>query len=439
MTTLRRTLTATDMTLLVAGNVIGSGIFLVPSVVLRQAGSVGAALLIWLVGGLLSLCGAMAYAELGAMERGFGGLYGFIRDAFGPFPAFLYGWTLFFGIGAGSVATLVVAAVDYMGSFGLADPLLRRGVAVVLILGMAVSCIRGTRGSVLLQNWGTVVKVGAILSLSTVLLVRGDGGAPLPPAPASLSLVAASGTAMISVLWAYEGWQYVTFVAGEAIDPQRSLPRAIVYGTAFLVAIYLTANLAYLAALGPAGVAASERVASDAAAAALGSWAGKAVALAIIVSMLSAAQATTITVPRAYFMMAQDGLFFRRLGEVHGGFGTPALAIAASSVWAGILAVSGTFEQLLTYVVFVGWIFYAAGAAAVLVLRRKQPDANRPFRVPGYPWTPLLFVLAAAALVITTILAQPAIALQGLGMVFLGAPAFLIWRRRRTGAVGSVT
>jgi APA family basic amino acid/polyamine antiporter len=236
---------------------------------------------------------------------------------------------------------------------------------------------------------------------------------------------------MISVLWAYEGWQYVTFAAGEAIDPQRSIPRAITIGTAALIGIYLLANVAYLAALGPARVAGSERVAGEAIAAVLGPWAGKAIAIAIIISMYSAAHATVITVPRVYFTMARDRVFFSKLAEVHPRFGTPAFAVVTSCIWAAVLAWSGTFEQLLTYVVFVGWIFYALGAASVVILRRTRPNAERPFRVPGYPYTPILFVLAAIAIVGNTILTQPRQAAIGLGVVFLGAPAYWLWTRRQ--------
>jgi APA family basic amino acid/polyamine antiporter len=236
---------------------------------------------------------------------------------------------------------------------------------------------------------------------------------------------------MIAVLWAYEGWLYVTFSTGEAIDPQRSLPRAITLGTAALVAIYLLANVAYLAALGPAGVAASERVAGEATAAVLGPWAGRAIAVAIIISMYSAAHATVITAPRVYYSMAQDRTFFAKLADVHPRWGTPAFAIVASSLWTCVLAWTGTFEQLLTYVVFVGWIFYGLGAAAVVVLRRRRPGAERPFKVPGYPVTPVLFVLAAAGLVGNTIVSQPGQAAMGLGVVLLGSPAYLVWARRR--------
>lgn len=427
---LKRTLGTTDLTLLVIGNVIGSGIFLVPSSVLQQSGgSVAVASAVWLVGGILSLLGALSYGELGAMEQGSGGLYAYIRDGFGALPAFLYGWTLFFVIGSGTVATLAVAAANYMGQFAELSLVAKKAIAIGLILLMAVINVRGTRESASVQNVATGIKVVAILVMSLILFTLGSGGS-LPASPSTPN-ISSVGLSIISVLWAYEGWQYVTFVASESVNPQRSLPRAIVAGTLTLIAIYLLANFAYLAALGPDRVAASDRVASEAVSQVLGPAAGSVIAIAIIISMYSAAHATVITAPRVYFSMAQDGLFFRRLAEVHPRFGTPALAISANCAWAAVLALTGTFQQLLTYVVFVGWIFYALGAAAVIALRIKRPDAPRPFRVPGYPLTPLIFVLAAAAIVLNTIVEQPLQSAIGIGMVLLGVPAFAFWRSRQ--------
>ena len=431
--TLKRTLGSRDLTLLVVGNVIGSGIFLVPASVLLQSGeSVPIAISVWLVGGLLSLMGALSYAELGSMDPGVGGLYAYIRDAFGPFPAFLYGWTLFFVIGAGTVATLAVAAADYMTQFTPMSSTQKSIIAVTLIVVMAVINVRGTKGSASVQNLATAIKVIAILAMSAVLFVLGEGST-LPAvvrtvAPASMSGI---GLSIISVLWAYEGWQYVTFVAGEAKDPQRTIPRALIVGTLILIAVYLVANFAYVAALGTARMAVSDRVAGEAVAQVLGPTAGKAIALAIIISMYSAAHATVITAPRVYFSMARDGLFFQKLAEIHPRYGTPAIAVLASCAWAAVLAMTGTFQQLLTYVVFIGWIFYALGAAAVIALRIKRPDAVRPFRVPGYPVTPALFVVAAAVIVGNTVISQPRQAAIGIGVVLLGAPAYMMWRKRR--------
>jgi APA family basic amino acid/polyamine antiporter len=417
----------------VIGTVIGSGIFLVPGGVLRQAGGqAGPALVVWVVGGALSLLGALAYGELGAMNPAAGGLYVYLRDAFGPLTAFLYGWTFFLVIATGSAATLAVASTSYLQQFISLGPIGQKLAAVGLLAIVAAINVRSTRGSADVQNWSTAIKVGALLIMSVVLVLapRVAPPDPLPFWPSSFtpSLLSGMGLGMIGVLWAYEGWQYVTFSAGEAMNPQRTFPRAIVIGTASLIGIYLFANVGYLAALGTTGVATSDRVAAEAVGAIVGPAAAKLIAAVILVSIFSATNGLTISAPRVYYAMAQDGLFFRKLAEVHPRFGTPAVSIIAGTVWAMVLAASGTFEQLLTYVVFVGWIFYALGAACVFVLRRTRPDADRPFRVPGYPFTPLLFIVAAVALVGNTIATQPARAAVGIGVVLLGLPVYYVWR-----------
>lgn len=431
---LERVLGLRQLILIVVGTVIGSGIFIVPATVLKQTGGLGPALLVWLIAGILSLLGALTYGELGAMHPEAGGLYAYIRDAFGPLPAFLYGWTLFFVICAGSVATLAVAVSSYMGELVPLSPGLGKAVAVTMIAAVAVINVKGTGESAAVQGWTTLLKAGMIVLMSVVLISVGGGGTQPEPTAleplAPLSLLSAVGVAMIGALWAYEGWQYVTFSAGETMDPQRTFPRGIIAGTAAIAVIYLVANLGYVAALGLGAAAESERVAADAVTAVLGPAAGKVVAFTIVISMFSAANGLMLTAPRAFYAMAQDGIFFRKLAEVHPRFGTPAFAIIATSLWAMILALSGTFERLLTYVVFAGWIFYALGALSIFAYRRTRPEAERPFRVPGYPITPLLFVLAAAAIVVNTLVNRPESAVVGLGVVLLGTPAYFLWRRR---------
>lgn len=431
---LDRTLGFTDLVLIVIGTVIGSGIFIVPATVLTQSqGTLGTAMLVWLIAGILSLLGALTYGELGAANPDAGGLYVYIRDAFGPLLAFLYGWTTFFVISTGSVATLAVAFTGYLGQFTTVTPVMSKVIAVLIIAVIAVVNVRGTRQGANVQNWSTGIKTLAIVGMSIALLVSGRGFAgdlELWPAAVTPSLLSGVGLAMIGVLWAYEGWQYVTFSAGEARDPQRTFPRAIVIGTVILIAIYLLANLAYIAALGPAGVMASDRVAADSVTALFGPAAGKLIAAVILVSMFSAANGIILTAPRLFFSMARDGVFFQKLAEVHPRFRTPAFAIIAGSAWSALLAASGTFEQLLTYVVFSGWIFYGLGAMSIFVYRRRSPDMPRPFRVPGYPLTPALFVAASAAIVLNTLFTQPSRALVGLAVVLAGVPAYLIWRRR---------
>lgn len=434
-TDLRRTLGFTDLVMVTLGTVIGSGIFLVPGVVLRQTqGRVGLALSIWFIAGVLSLLGAFTYAELGAMKPDAGGLYTYIRDAFGPLPAFLYGWASFFVISSGSVATLAVAFSGYLGKIVPLSPAGAKDVSLLMILIIAVVNVAGTRRSATMQNWTTGAKVCGLLALSVAMIALGGGEravVPIPQPVSALSLLPGIGIAMIGVLWAYEGWQYVTFSAGETRDPQRVFPRAIAVATFALIVLYVLANIGYVAALGPVAASRSDHIAADAIRAVLGPASGTLLSTLVLISIFSAANGLILTTPRMYFAMARDGVFFERLASVHPRFGTPAFAIVALAVWSAVLAMTGTFEQLLTYVVFAGWIFYGLGATAVFVYRRRQPDAIRPFRTPGYPVTPVLFVASAAMLVLSTLVAQPIRGAVGLGAVLLGTPAFYLWRARR--------
>ena len=316
-------------------------------------------------------------------------------------------------------------------------PGLAKLLAVLMIAVVATVNVLGTRVSADLQDWTTATKVIGILLMSVALLWLGRGfqgsGPTLWPTHYNGSLASGFGLAMIGVLWAYEGWQFVTYSAGEVINAKRNLPLGLVVGTAALIVIYLIANLGYLAALGGPGVANSDRLAATAVSTIVSPSAAKLIAIMILISIFSATNGVMLTSTRVYYAMARDRLFFRRLAEVHPRFKTPAFAIIAGAAWAVILAVTGTFEQLLTYVVFIGWIFYALAAASIFVYRRRMPEAVRPYRVPGYPLTPLLFIAAAAALALNTIATQPVRAGIGLGIVLLGAPAYLIWRPKGGG------
>jgi APA family basic amino acid/polyamine antiporter len=434
MTTLVRTLHLKDLALLVIGAVIGSGIFLVSGIVLRQVeDSIILALLIWFSGGVLSLLGGLTYGELCAMKPEAGGLYAFIRDTVGMLPAFLYGWANFFMIASGAAATLAVAFSAYLGQVIPMGPAMGKFVSVVMIAMVTFVNVRGTRHSADLQNWTTAIKVGAILVMSAVLLWFGrgfQGSAPdLWPAQINSSILSGFGVAMISVLWAYEGWQFATFSAAEAVNPQRDFPRAFLIGLLSLIGIYVLANVAYIAVLGAKGAAATDTIAATAVAAVMGPWTAKLVSLAILVSMFSAANSIFLTTPRIFYAMARDRIFFQKMAEVHPGFRTPAFSIIAMGIWASILAISGTFQQLLTYVVFVGWIFYGLAGVSIFVYRKKMPTMDRPYRTPGYPWTPLLFIVSAAALVVNTIAAQPRNAAVGILIVSSGIPAYFLWKR----------
>lgn len=429
---LPRTLGARDVAVITVGTVIGSGLFLTPGGVLRNAGSVGVAMTIWVVGGLLSLLGALAYAELGCSRVGAGGLYAYIRDAFGPATAFTYGWTLLVVIASGSVATLAVAAGDNLAAVMPLGDVGKKVVAVALIAGLAVINVRGTRESANVLGLATLLKVSTLVVLIVVLPIVGHGlGEVTTPWPATVDGPVISGglAAMVSVLWAYEGWQYATFIGGEVVDPQRNFPRGLVLGSVAVMIIYVLTNVGYLAALGPTRLAASSAVASESVGAAFGPLAARLIAIPVLVSIISAGHGIMLTSSRVFHAMGQDKVFFAKLADVHPEYGTPATSIIALATWSAVLALSGTFNTLLTYVVFVGWIFYGLGGLCVIIFRRREPDAPRPMKVPGYPLTPILFVASALVIVINTIIDNPMRGLIGIGGTLLALPLYAFWRR----------
>jgi APA family basic amino acid/polyamine antiporter len=432
-----------DLVFIGIGAVIGSGIFIVPASVLRSVGgSVSAALSVWVIGGILSILGALSYGELGASRPEAGGLYVYLRENFGKHTAFVYGWSNFFVIVTGSVATLAVAFSAYLKEFVAVSPLGATLAALLMIAVIGVLNVLGTRESANVQSLTTAVKVTAVIAMAILLLVSAQA-APVEgaavAAPSGAVSLGAIGVAVISVLWAYEGWQYVTFSAGETRDPQRVFPRGIILSAVAVMAVYLLANLGYLQALGAVRAAQSERIAAEAVGAVFGPIASKLIAAVVLVSMFSAANALILTASRVFFAMARDGVFVTALGRVHPRFGTPHVAVAATAAWSMVLAASGTFEQLLTYAVFSSWLFYGLGAASLFVDRRKRPDAPRPFRVPGYPWTPLAFVASAALIVLNTIATQPSRAAVGLLIVATGIPAYWLWRRPGQSTGGSAS
>jgi len=444
MTELVRTLRQRDLFLLFIGSVIGSGIFRTPGPILRQVGgSVGVALLVWIIGGVLSLLGALTYAELAASNPEAGGLYCYIRDGFGRASAFLYGWCLFLVIASGSVAALARAFSEYFASILPVSQAVQTFVAVVVIAIVTAVNVWGTRKSSDLQNWTTLIKAGVIVILSAVLLSLGHHAKELLPAMGatqhSAGLFSSFGLAMIAVLWAYEGWQFGTYSAGEVIEPQKAFPRAFLLGALVLIGLYLLALVAYLWALGPVATAASETIAAASVNAVLGSWAGKIVALTILVSTFSAANSVILTAPRVFYAMAQDNLFFKKLAVVHVRFRTPVFAIVALGAWSAVLVCAGqlgTFQKLIEGVIFIGWIFYGLGAAAIFPIRRATGSRPIPYRVPGYPWTPILFVLAAAAIVGNAVYlafrdpAQFQNLTAAIILFAIGLPAYLFWRKR---------
>ena len=441
MSALVRTLRQRDLYLLFVGSVIGSGIFLTPGLILRQLdGSVGWSMVVWIVGGGLSLLGALTYAELAAANPEAGGLYCFIRDGFGRGSAFLYGWCLFLVIASGSVAALARAFTRYLGEIIRLNDFETRLAAVAMIAVVTAVNVWGTRKSSDMQNVTTLIKGGVIVALSLVLFALGKQGPTIFSAMGTTqdtgTLVTGFGLAMIAVLWAYEGWQFGTYSAGEVVEPQKAFPRAFLMGSLTLVGLYLLAIVAYLFALGPVVATNSDAIAAQAVSAVLGRNAGIIVALTILVSTFSAANSVILTAPRVFFAMANDNLFFKGLATVHPRFKTPAAAIIALGVWSAVLACAGNFAQLIGGVIFIGWVFYGLGAAAIFPIRRASGDKPIPYRVPGYPWTPIVFVLAAGAIVANAIYSAGRDPGQFKNLVVaivlfgLGVPAYFFWRKR---------
>jgi APA family basic amino acid/polyamine antiporter len=429
---LLRALGLSDAIMLVVGTIIGSGVFLVSSDIQRAVGGAGPLLAVWIVGGFFTLLGAMSLAELGAAIPHAGGLYTYIGRAWGPMAGFLCGWMLFTVATSGSIATLAAALPIYAGGFVALTPLQGKVLGIAAIAFFTAVNLFGVRHGSMAQNVLTALKVGGLLAMVAAIFIL-----PSPPRPAAVSpasaapvSIAAIGTALVAVLWAYEGWHDVTFIAGEMRDPQRDFPRGLVGGTAIVIALYLAANLAYLHVLTPAEIGSSERVALEAIRRVAGETGGRLLTAAILCSILGAMNALVLAGPRAYFQMARDGLLFRRFGHVHPRWRTPADAILLQGIWSSVLVVFiGGFSQLFTYVIFGGWIFYALAVLGVPMLRRKEPALPRPFRVPGYPVLPFLFAAGAAYLVINTLVTTPRESLIGLAFIALGIPLYLLRRK----------
>jgi APA family basic amino acid/polyamine antiporter len=442
MTGLVRTIRLRDLLYLFVGSVIGSGIFIAPGLILRQVnGSVGLSLLVWIVGGVLSLLGALTYAELSAANPEAGGLYCYIRDGFGPLPAFLYGWCLFVVIASGTIAALARAFTKYLNEIVQLSVWQANAASLLMIAVVTAVNVWGTRKSANLQNVTTAIKAGLVVVLSAALFSAGrhgaDIGATMKTDLHGFSLLSSFGLAMIAALWAYEGWQFGTYSAGEVVDAERAFPKAFLLGSLFLIGLYLIAVFAYLVAIGPTAAAATDAIAATAAKAVLGEWAGKFVAATILISVFSSTNSVILTAPRVFYAMAKDELFFKKLAEVHPRFHTPAAAVISLGLLAAVFTQAGKFSELVEGVIFVGWIFYGLAGAAIFPLRRKYAGRALPYRVPGYPWTSALFVLAAIAIIGNAVYratidpAQFRHVLAALGLLAAGVPVYLFWRLRK--------
>jgi len=421
-----------ETTAIVIGIMIGSAIFIVPAEITRVMGSSRAAVWVWAISGVLSLFGALSFAELAAMLPQAGGQYIYLREAYGSLVSFLCGWTFFLAVQSGSIATVAVGFAQYLGDFFPVSPWQQKAAAAAAIVVLTAINYRGVREGGCVQSVLTGLKVGAMVAIVVLgfALVRGSsGGGATLLAPSGTHLLSSFGVAMVAALWAYDGWNNGTFAAGEVKNPERTLPLALVLGTAAVIAIYLSLNLVYYHVLTPPEIARSSRVAADAGVRIFGRAGSHFVTLAIIVSMFGSVNGMVLAGARVYYAMAKDGLFFRWCGAVHPKFRTPHLSLVFQSGWAIFLVIFGTYEELFTYVIFVAWVFYALTAFAVIVLRRKKPHLPRPYRVPGYPLVPIIFVLTAVWFIMNTLTEKPLEAGIGSLIVVLGIPVYLLWKR----------
>jgi basic amino acid/polyamine antiporter, APA family len=434
MAELRRSLTLFDVTMIAIGGTIGSGIFLTPSLIAGALPSPPLIIGAWLVGGLMAMAGALTFSELAALMPRAGGEYVYLSEAYGSLVGFLFGWAYFLVCNAGGLGALSIAFATYAGYFAPLGPAGTKGLAIAGLLLLTTINVLGVKAGAIFSDVFTVLKLAGIVGLVAVGFVFGSAGTTAfsqPPGPLPGGLAAGFATAMVGVLWSTGGWQHATYASAEVKNPRRVLPLAMIIGTASVTLIYVMVNVAYMLLLTPAEIAASPRVAADAVSRALGSGGGALISCAIFISTFGVVGIYTLTAPRIYFAMANDGLFFKRVAQVHPRYRTPAFAIVMQSLWASVLILFwGTFENLISYVVFTDWIFFGLAAASVFVFRRRHPEAQRLSRVPLYPLTPLFFVGMSAWFVGVTLVQRPVQAIAGLTFLALGVPVYFFWKRR---------
>ncbi len=430
---LPRTLGLWSAIAVLIGSTIGSGIFRVPSAVAADVGTVGGVALAWTVGGLVALFGALTLAELASLFPRSGGIYVFLREAYGPVPAFLFGWTSLLVIRPSALGAIAMIFATYAQTF---VPLSDTGVRLVAagVIGvLAAANYRSLKWGALVQNVSTAAKVLALLALALLAFIFGSvSQGAFATAPTLTPLHAGGfGVAMIAIMWAYDGWADLTFIGGEVKDPGRVMPRALLVGVATVVLLYLAVNAAYLYVLPLDQMAKSSLVAADAATRIFGSPGAAVVAVLVMVSTFGALNGTLMTGPRIFYAMAEDGLFFRPIAAVHRRYKTPYAAIVLTALL-GIGYVSiRTFEQLADSFVLGIWPFYILAVGAVFLFRRRRPDLPRPYRTAGYPWVPIIFLLASLAMLLNALLERPGSTLFGFAVILLGVPVYYGWQRLR--------
>jgi basic amino acid/polyamine antiporter, APA family len=416
----------------VVGDVVGSAIFRVPSEVAGAVPSVGGIMGVWVLGGVITLCGALSLAELSAAMPRAGGVFVFLREAFGPGIAFLYGWTILLAEPAGAAAIALVFA-EYLGRIVPLTPFAIRVVAAAVIVLIAGTGYRSVRGAGAIARISTGTKIAAVLAVVVGAFLLGDGNAGAlghgAPPPAAGPLWGGMGLGLVTVLWAYTGWHDVSLIAGEVRDPGRTLPRALAVGMAIVILVYVAINLAFLYVLPFDVLQRSPLVASDTMVRVVGPGGAAAVAVMVMISVLGALNGTTLVNPRVFYAMAREGLLFQSLGRAHPRWHTPHVSVAVFALLALVFVWTRSFEQLIEAFVLGVWPFLALAVAAVMVLRRRNPEMVRPYRTPGYPWVPLAFFGGVLVIVISALVQHPITTLAGIGLTLLGVPVYLLRRR----------
>ena len=433
---LAKALTLTDAILLLVGGVIGSGIFLTAGQIAASVKRVDAFILIWVAGGLISLLACLSVAELGGMFPTSGSQFVFLREAYGELPAFLYGWITVAAGQTGAAAAIAVGFATYLASLLPALVPYTKAVAIAAIALVTVINIFGVKQGSVLVNIATWAKYAGMAALVVFGFALGKGSTShfsqrLPDAPAGSQLAMAFGLAMISVLFAYEGWSYVTWVAGEMKNGARDVPRALIIGISAVIVIYLLMNAVYVYALPLNSITGSKAIVREAGAALFSPRVGAALAAMVVVSTFGALSSAILATARLAYAMARDGVLFPALAYVHPRYQTPVTSLVALAAWAAVLTLSGTFGQLLTFTIFMMILGYIASVGALFVLRRKLPDHPRPYRCIGYPFVPALYMLIAGAWVINTLVSLPRESLSGLVIATIGVPFYLYWTRVR--------
>ena len=428
---LARRLGLFDATMLVMGGIIGSGIFVTPAEVARHVTTPLLIVGVWILGGLVALAASFVYAELAARRPEVGGQYAYLRDAYGPMPAFLYGWALLLVIQSGGMAAVAITFARYFSDLvqlPFSDSALAVGVLAILT---AINCM-GVRSGSNVQSGLMVLKILAIAALVVAGLLFAPAIAAQPHAPsaASVSTLAAIGAAMTPVMFSYGGWQTSSFVAGEMRNPQRDLARGLLLGVAGVILLYTAVAFVCVHTLGPTALANSKTPATDVMRLALGAKGATFIAIGITISTLGFLSQGMLTAPRVYFAMAEDGLFFRSVAQVSATTRVPVVAIVLQGVAASVIALSGTFGQILNYVVSVDFIFFGLTGAALFVFRRRDPDQRVFFKAPGHPFVTGFFVLACWTVVVATVLNNPLNAMIGYAILALGVPACLYWQHK---------